>query len=99
MSDPHSYSNSDEISLKHLDLNITVDFSAKKIFGKAKWFFQNKNNAKKIIFDTRGLFIENVTDENDFPLKFEMIDENIHWKGIGLEIFIDKAIDNLTIYY
>jgi leukotriene-A4 hydrolase len=99
MSDPHSYSNSDEISLKHLDLNITVDFSAKKIFGKAKWFFKNKNNAKKIIFDTRGLFIENVTDENDFPLKFEMIDENIHWKGIGLEIFIDKAIDNLTIYY
>ena len=101
MTDPHSYSNSNEISLKHLDLNITVDFSAKKISGKAKWLFENKTNTSKIIFDTRGLFIENVMDENDNPLKFEMIDEDIRWKGVGLEIKLNqsKPVDSLTIYY
>lgn len=57
----HSFARPAEASVKHLDLDLTVDFARKVISGKASLFFQNKTNTDKLYLDTRGLVIKRVT--------------------------------------
>ncbi len=56
---PHSYAQKNATA-NHLDLNITVDFENRKIFGKATYIL-NTNQADVIIFDTYDLEIRSVT--------------------------------------
>src|SRR5258705_8658878 len=60
MLDPHSFSNPDEAVVKHLTLNLSVDFEKKILSGTAMLDVELKNNTTKIILDTRDLNIEKV---------------------------------------
>ncbi|WP_256010974.1 M1 family metallopeptidase [Desertivirga xinjiangensis] len=59
--DPHSFSEPDKAIVKHLDLELRVDFSSHTISGKATWDIQNVSEADSIVFDTHQLKIDKVT--------------------------------------
>ncbi len=59
VADPHSFSKPDDAVVKHLDLDILVDFESHVIGGIASWDIDLKKG-NKIIFDTRHLKIESV---------------------------------------
>src|SRR6185295_17860684 len=59
--DPHSFARPAEAVVKHLDLDIAVDFTKKIISGKASCDIEVNNNASQIILDTRDLQIDKVT--------------------------------------
>ena len=77
--DVHSYAKPLEARVTHLDLDLAVDFKAKRVGGTATLDIQAKPGAEEIILDDKGLEIEAVTDETGQPLPFKVgaVDENL----------------------
>jgi leukotriene A-4 hydrolase/aminopeptidase len=106
MKDPHSFSKPDEAIVKHLTLNLTVDFQRKILSGTAMLDVETKNNATQLIVDTRGLNIEKVILADGSEAKFSLGDE-IKYLGRSLTIELsgkEKPVSTLqpssvTIHY
>lgn len=97
--DVHSFANSDEIVLKHLVLDLSVNFDKKSLSGKATLTVENKKQSKKIILDTRDLTIEKVTlDEKEIPAKFSL-GNPAPFLGSPLTIAITPKTKKVTVYY
>ena len=58
--DVHSYAQPAEAVARHLDLDLAVDFANKTLSGQAAYLIENKTGTDEIVFDTRGLRIEQV---------------------------------------
>ena len=61
VTDEHSYAKPELAVVKHLDLDIKVDFDTQTISGKASWLIDNISKGKEIIFDENTLNITKVT--------------------------------------
>ena len=70
--DIHSYAKPLEARVTHLDLDLAVDFTAKRIGGTATLDIQAKPGAKEIVLDDKGLEIEAITDEAGQPLSYKV---------------------------
>ena len=75
VSDPHSFSKPEDAVVKHLDLDILVDFESHVIGGIASWDIDVKNG-NKIIFDTRNLKIESIKLDDGKDANFSFGVEN-----------------------
>lgn len=71
-SDPHSFSRPDQVAVRHLALDLTVDFAAKVLTGQATLELDNKAAADSVILDTRGLTIRSVTLDDGSPASYEL---------------------------
>lgn len=95
--DLHTLSNADEVTIKHLDLDIKVDFDKKLISGKASWDISNDQGKDSLQLDTYDLTIDSVvvdgsrTDFNKGPF--------VEHLGNALNIPIQKNSEKVTIYY
>ena len=49
VADPHSYSQPSKVSVKHLDLDLKVDFSQKVLEGLATWSLDRKDTAAQLV--------------------------------------------------
>src|SRR5690606_34857445 len=58
--DLHTQSNADVINVKHLDLDINVNFDQKQIAGSATWTIENVNKKDTLKLDTYDLTIDSV---------------------------------------
>jgi len=99
--DEHSFSNTDEIRTKHLDLEIDVDFEKKTIYGVARHQMERLKDTDTAIFDINGPEIQKVTlgkkgneKETDF-----IIGAPQEFIGQPLSIKIDKNTEYINIYY
>jgi leukotriene-A4 hydrolase len=70
--DPHSFSKPNEVVVKHLHLDIRVDFQQKKIIGKASLQILNKTGAIRLYLDTNGLSVSKVTLDDGVQSSFEL---------------------------
>ncbi len=61
VNDEHTFSKPDLAVVKHLDLDIKVDFDTQTISGKASWQIDNTSKGNEIIFDENTLTITKVT--------------------------------------
>lgn len=59
--DAHSYANGDAVAVRHVELDLTVDFDRKQLRGSATLEIENRTGARELVLDTRGLAIERVT--------------------------------------
>lgn len=57
----HSFSRPEDIVIKHIDLDLNVDFRGQMISGSATLFVDNKANVGELLLDTWGLHIREVT--------------------------------------
>ena len=58
--DPHSFSRPDQIVVEHLELDLTVDFEARKMRGRATLHFDNRAGVRELTLDSRDLDIQRV---------------------------------------
>ncbi|MBK5285155.1 MAG: M1 family metallopeptidase, partial [Bacteroidia bacterium] len=98
MTDPHSFSKPDDAVVKHLVLDLNVDFEKKNLSGSATVAVELKNNSTKIILDTRDLNIEKVTLDDGSDAKFSLGDE-VQYLGRALTINLKPQTKNFTVYY
>ena len=60
--DPHSASRPQEVAVSHLDLDLTVDFEARRLSGVATLTLDRRSpGARELVLDTRDLEISSVT--------------------------------------
>jgi len=97
--DVHSCARPQDAVVKDLDLDITVDFKTKTIFGKASYKIENKTGTDTIYLDTKDMDIEKVTEGmNETVSEFEMGPE-VKYLGKALKIKIEPDTKYIHIYY
>ncbi len=96
--DYHSFANTDDYRVKHIDLDLTVDFSRKVLAGTATLKFDRLNDDNNaLILDTRDLEIEWVRAGNENQLQdttFLLRDEV---DILGTPLAIDLPADASTV--
>jgi leukotriene A-4 hydrolase/aminopeptidase len=96
--DYHSFANPESIKVTHLNLDLTVDFAKKVLFGTAQLDFQRVDeHATQLILDTRDLTINSVTAMGK-PVNFELAKVD-SFLGAALTIDIPADVDNVVISY
>jgi len=95
--DMHTLSNADSITLKHLDMDIKVDFDQKKISGKATWTIDNSNKLNNLKLDTYDLTIDSVF-VNGKKVN-AILDSPIKYMGSALNIPVEVGSTEVTIFY
>ena len=97
--DEHTFSKPDLAVVKHLDLDIKVDFETQTISGKASWQIDNISKGNEIIFDENTLNITKVTlGDDEKETKFELGPE-VEFHGKPLHITIEPNTTKVNIYY
>ncbi len=97
--DTHSFAEPSKAVVKHLDLDIKVDFEKKLISGKASWVIENPSKGNEIIFDSRHLDIRRVTlGDEDKETTFSLGNEN-KFMGQALKVKIEPGTSKVNIYY
>ncbi len=82
-------------AIKHLDLNIDVDFDTEVISGKATYTIEN-HNANQIILDTKFLEIDKVEADGK-PTTFKLGEFNEQF-GQALTIDITNSTKKICFY-
>jgi leukotriene A-4 hydrolase/aminopeptidase len=95
--DVHTLSNADSVTMKHLFLDIKVDFDTKKIAGKAVWDIDNKDKVKTLKLDTYDLTIDSVVVDGN-KVQFSL-DSMIQYLGSRLNIPINDNSKQVAVYY
>jgi leukotriene-A4 hydrolase len=99
VTDEHSYSKPELAIVKHLDLDIKVDFDTQTISGKASWLIDNISKGNEIIFDENTLNITKVTlGDEEKETKFEL-GAAVEFHGKPLHITIEPNTTKVNIYY
>ncbi|WP_337968425.1 leukotriene A4 hydrolase C-terminal domain-containing protein [uncultured Flavobacterium sp.] len=99
VTDEHSYSKPELAVVKHLDLDIKVDFDTQTISGKASWLIDNISKGNEIIFDENTLNITKVTlGDNEKETKFEL-GKDTEFHGKPLHVTIEPNTTKVNIYY
>jgi aminopeptidase N len=97
--DSHSFSNPAEAVVKHLDLDIKVDFDTQTISGIASWTIENTSKGNQIIFDENTLNITKVTLGNDEKETQFKLGDSVEYHGKPLRIKIEPNTTKVNIYY
>jgi aminopeptidase N len=97
--DEHSFSKPNDAVVKHLDLDINVDFESQSISGKATWTIDNTSKGKEIIFDENTLNITKVTlGDDEKETKFSL-GTAVEFHGQPLQVRIEPNTKKVNIYY
>lgn len=99
MKDIHSFANSAEVVVTHLDLDLTVNFDSKTLEGSATLSLAHRKKTNTLVLDTKGLDIEKVTvDGGKKGVKFTLAEPHKIF-GSALSIPITPKTKSVTIYY
>ena len=63
--DPHSFSTPNDVVVEHIDLDLSVNFPAKRLVGRASLVVNNRTGSDTLRLDTRDLTIHGVTLGSD----------------------------------
>ena len=96
--DAHSFSRPDQARGTHLTWKATVDFQSKTISATATWTIETNNDAQEVIFDTKGLTIEKVSNNEGQDVQFKL-GETDPILGQSLTVNVDKNIRSVSISY
>lgn len=96
--DPHSFSKPTEAKVTNLNWKATVDFDAKKINAVATWAIELSNDADVVIFDTKGLKIQNVTLDDGSTAEFKLAKED-SLLGTALAVLVKPNTKAVSITY
>lgn len=97
--DTHTFSNPKSAVVRHLDLDIKVDFESQTITGKASWTIDNASKGTEIIFDENTLNITKVTLDDDEKETTFHLGKEVEFHGKPLTIAIQPTTKKVNIYY
>ena len=97
-SDPHSFSRPAEASIRHLVLDLDVDFATQRLAGTASLDLTRRRDASEVVLDTWGLTIEEVRDGKGAPIRFELGSEQ-GLRGRPLRIALGEDTERVVVRY
>lgn len=98
ISDPCSFARPDEARVTHVSMDVTLDFEAKRLFGRVTLDLEVAPGAREVVLDVRGLSIEQVCDSAGKPLSFTLgaMDPVL---GGPLSIALPEGVAQVSIRY
>jgi leukotriene A-4 hydrolase/aminopeptidase len=97
--DIHSFARPEEAVVKHLSLDLAVNFDSRTLSGKAALEIENKSQADTLFLDTDKLTIEKVIlGKDEKPVQYNLGKEAEHL-GQPLAIPITPDTKQVTVYY
>lgn len=97
--DVHSFARPEEAAVKHIELDIAVDFAAKSIRGKASLQIENTTGTNRLVLDIRDMDISKVTlGDNEEPGEFTIGEAQPHM-GMPLTVTIRPKTQVVHVYY
>jgi len=96
--DPHSYAQVDEAIIKHIGLELKVDFDKKQLAGTAEIKFERQPGAEHLVLDTKDLQISTVRATSGQSLNFQLKEDD-PILGSALEIELPEPGNNIVIEY
>ena len=92
--DINTYSNFDEIIQKNVELDVSIDFDKKQMYGNVKAEYEIINpSLKNIILDLNGPEISSINliteDLEEIPLEYEIYDKNEDKNALGTPLIIN----------
>ncbi len=97
-SDIHSFSRPDEVVVKHLSLNLTIDFSSKIISGTATLMIENKTGTSSLFLDSRELNIRRILLDSGTETQYSK-GKVVPFLGQSLEVKINSDTKKVIIEY
>jgi len=94
--DSHSYSNPNEVAMKHLSLDLSVDFDSRTLEGNATYKLE-RNEGNEFILDLDGIEIKSVADGKGAELDYKIVAGTE--MGEALHITLDQNTDKVTVFY
>jgi leukotriene A-4 hydrolase/aminopeptidase len=94
---PHSCARPDQAVIKHLHLDLKVDFEQKMLVGSATLKIERKDGAKELWLDTNNLSIEKVSSAGK-ELEWKL-GEHVSSLGEDMTITLPESGDEITIQY
>ena len=68
--DPHSYARPWEVAVRHLELDLTVDFARRVLTGRADLTLDPERTGDRLVLDAKGLAVGRVTLDKGVPTDF-----------------------------
>lgn len=94
MRDIHSFARPDEAVVRHLALDLLVDFDRRQLAGVAALHIDKTAAARELVVDTNGLTIDKVTLDNGKEAFFRIGEPQPH---LGRPLFIDLEPDTKSV--
>jgi leukotriene A-4 hydrolase/aminopeptidase len=98
MRDIHSFARPDEAVVRHLALELDVDFERQQLTGSATLTVEPKNGGRELVLDTNGLEIERITLDDGTEAMFTMGDPK-PFLGRMLTVAIKPETKSVKIDY
>ncbi len=84
--DRHSHSRPDQVVVRHLDMDLRLDFDRREVRGVARLDLERKDPAAPLVLDAQGLGIEAVAGLDGAPRSFRLEPEH---DGLGGALVIE----------
>jgi leukotriene-A4 hydrolase len=101
--DPHSYGRPNEVAVRHLDLDLALDFAARRLTGRAALELDRRSAAAdRLILDTWNLDVTRVTLGDGSEAAFELGEEDpVLGRALTIEIgaAADEGADSVVVEY
>jgi leukotriene-A4 hydrolase len=97
--DPHSFAEPHHAIVKHLDLQLKVDFDQKNLSGVAIWTIENISGTDEMVFDTKGLEITKITLDEGGEETFFVLGDEEEFLGQALSVQIKPGTRKVHIHY
>ena len=94
MKDIHSFARPDEAVVKHLALDLHVDFERQQLTGIATLQIEKTSAARELVLDTNGLSITRVTLDSGKETPFRIGESQPH---LGRPLMIDLETDTRSV--
>ncbi len=96
--DIHSFANPDAAVIKHISLDLNVDFNKKTISGTAVLDIENKTATDELFLDTRDLDIQKITLDDNEVTSFNLATP-VEFLGSKLTVVIKPQTKKVHITY
>ncbi len=96
--DHHSFARPEDAVVKHLELDLKVDFDRKMLSGNATLTIENITGTDELLLDTRDLQIESIVLDDNEATTFS-IDEAVKYLGNKLSVKIKPGTKTVVINY
>ncbi|MFT5480955.1 MAG: leukotriene-A4 hydrolase, partial [Bacteroidia bacterium] len=96
--DHHSFSKPNQIRIKHISLDLSVDFERNVLSGSATYTLLHVDTSQILHLDASNLNISKVVLASGKEVSF-LLSESVKYFGQDMAIFVPLDEDELTIYY
>jgi len=97
--DPHSFSRPDRVLVRHIALDLDVDFDNRRLAGTVMLFIENRARVTELVLDTKDLEILGVSIGHDRKETSWRMGDEQPFMGRPLQISIKQSTSLVTVTY